>query len=664
MTTPTAADFLAFRFRHNGPDDHTELRAFWADGQPGPRGWFADPHEAAREAAHRSKRLNLFYGATARQSQGGKKAHVTAIPGGWADLDFKRYEDGEAGAWAALAAFPLAPTWVIHTGGGLQVLWDFVAPLTDRAQFPAFEALLARLAGALNGDPAVAEIARVLRLPGSLNNKPEYGTPRPVTIARHNLSALYSLADFERVLPTPPEAARPQTAYPRGNGRTGDVPTVDELGDMLRHIDPQPGYKDWLTLLAAIHSAYPGADGEALAEAWSGHVSQPGEIAEKFKSFGNYRGTRGNATIASVIHAAKLGGWQPSRATPHLGQAPDAEEDGALVARLRADVARLGDELRAERAENARLTRRLTFADEEGERMVLRITTLETENRLLHETRLHADQTVAVGVWDAAAALKKRYERGEVKTQDGHDLAPVIAKYDAKAQSAATLGRCITRLEEAGVQVRRYEKTIKTENGNDKTVQIPHLFIPPEHRGSVPAIVRFLLPPSPAKKAQGGSKKRIAVPRSEEHPDAPLIRRHETIETFRSAITPGKVIPGSERLLTASETFWTKDGEPITQQQAIRIQVEIGYQPPPWYHPAPKSDRLQVDDLFKYEVGFQHEIGTAAEPEPEPLHGRCRYCGQPNLPGKHHCTTHRPGGDAWQAAVGERGYAAYAAGDD
>ena len=273
MTTPTAADFLAYHFRNNGADDHLEVRTFKTNGSPGPREWFDNVDAAARWAAALARPLAVFYGVTARRAGGGKKEHITSIPGVWQDLDFKRYADGEAGAWAALDAFPLPPTWVIHSGGGLQAIWEFVAPLTNRAQFADFEALLSRHASALGSDPAVAEVARVLRLPGSYNSKPEYGTPRPVTIARHNLSALYSLADFERVLPIPQEPARPQAAYPRGNQRTGDVPTVDELAEMLRHIDPQPGYKDWLTFLAAIHSAYPGPDGEALCEAWSGHVS-------------------------------------------------------------------------------------------------------------------------------------------------------------------------------------------------------------------------------------------------------------------------------------------------------------------------------------------------------------------------------------------------------
>lgn len=312
--------------------------------------------------------------------------------------------------------------------------------------------------------------------------------------------------------------------------------------------------------------------------------------------------------------------------------APDVPDQAASIARIEAELA---EERRRRQIEQA-----------EGARLVAHIAELETERDLLHQTRQHADQTVAANVWDAAIALKKRYERGAVVTVDGEDRAPVISKYDAQTGSAATLGRCITRLEESGIKVHRYEKTIKTEAGNDKTVKIPHLFIPPEHRTSVPAIVRFLLPPSPAKKKQGGSKPRIAVPVSGEHPDAPLIRRLETIETFRSMPEPEKVL-GGPKLIAASETYFTKDGDPITKHEAHRIQVEIGYEPPPWWNPAPQSDqspadRLQVDDLLKNVDGFQVEIGPVSsampradfdawldeEPVPIPLHGeRCAMPG-------------------------------------
>jgi hypothetical protein len=116
-----APAFLARRFRALRPHERVEVRAFRRDNRPGPRSWHADPAEAARRAlALRDPALALYYGVCPRTEGGGKKAHVTSIPALWADVDDKCFADGRAGAVAALAAFPLAPTWGIDSGGGLQ----------------------------------------------------------------------------------------------------------------------------------------------------------------------------------------------------------------------------------------------------------------------------------------------------------------------------------------------------------------------------------------------------------------------------------------------------------------------------------------------------------------------------------------------------------------
>ena len=357
MTTIAPADFLAARFRHNDPDQRIELRSFAPDGKPGPRRWFADPREAARYAVTLPQRLAVHYGANPRVEGGGKKEHVTALVGAYADLDFSRYADVEAGAWAALDAFPIAPTWVIRSGGGLHAYWDLRTPITDRAQFAPFEALLSRLAAAVGGDPAVAEVARVLRFPGSYNSKPEYGEPRPVAIVRHNPEALYTLADFLTILPEPaPEPARPTWAPPTGGSRAAnrDEPTSDDIREWLRFIAPTGDYKDhWLKVLAAVHSVSPGANGVALCEEWS--PGKPGEIGYRFSTFKRPAGGAGAAGVGTLIYLAQQGGWEPPR---HAGPSPSGDpgapadaarllaERDALVATLRADVLRLGDQLR------------------------------------------------------------------------------------------------------------------------------------------------------------------------------------------------------------------------------------------------------------------------------------------------------------------------------
>ncbi|MDP9374564.1 MAG: hypothetical protein M3Q65_19365, partial [Chloroflexota bacterium] len=106
MTPSDAAAFLAARFRDLGPDERVEVRTFRPNGKPGPRFWSADPAEAAQRALALTGPLNVFYGVNPRRDRGGKKAHVTRLNGFYADLDFKHFATGEAGAWAALRSFP------------------------------------------------------------------------------------------------------------------------------------------------------------------------------------------------------------------------------------------------------------------------------------------------------------------------------------------------------------------------------------------------------------------------------------------------------------------------------------------------------------------------------------------------------------------------------
>jgi hypothetical protein len=581
MSTPTVADFLAFRFRHNGPDDHIEIRTFKQDGWPGPREWFADAAPAARCGAALPQHLAVYYGTAARAFEGGKKEHVTSIPGAFGDLDFKRYPDGEAGAWAALAAFPLPPTWVINSGGGLQPYWDFVSPLTGRDQFAAFEPMLKRLAAALNGDPSVAEMARVLRLPGSYNSKPEYGTPRQVTIIRFNPENLYTLADFERLLPAPVEQPRQQSEYPRGGQGSADVPSLDELGEMLRHVDPQPGYHKWLSILAAIHSAYPGADGEALAEAWSGQVSKPGEIAAKFKSFGNYQGvTKKNATIATVIYEAKQAGWAPRRATYHSSHPADPHgydvADPDLIATLTADVARLGDLLRERDATIAEHQEWRRRRDEEGERTVLRLTQLEEENQMLRAVIKHPDQTASVSAIDLDAAADRAYERNHILTQDGKDYARVPFSVAEDLRSDSTLSRGFARLREAGT-IDAFTRTEKftLPNGKVKEHEIAYIHKPPELRGKRGRAVLSILP-SVGEKKHGG-RRTIAVPAEVAAQPHPVKRTREYVTRWHDALTDKPITAQTEYL---GKDFWTAQGEQLLPEEVTRQRVAEGYEPP------------------------------------------------------------------------------------
>lgn len=648
MKSPSAADFLTFRFRNTSPDCRIELRTFKPNGSLGPRSWHRDPCEAAEHAATLPNHLTKFYGCNPRTEGGGKKEHVIGIIGAYADLDFKRYQDGEAGAWAALGGFPLQPTWVIHSGGGLQAYWDFTAAITDTAQFPAFEVLLSRLAVALNGDPAVAELARVLRLPGSYNSKKEYGTPRLVTIARHNPDCLHTLEDFERVLPAPEPQRRPRTAYPRGGQRAGDVPGLIEAGEMLRHIDPQPGYDKWLAILAGLHDAY-GADGEALAEAWSGHVSKPGEIAAKFKSFGNYKGTngKGNATIATVIYEAKQGGYRPPQATYHTGPTAastgNATDDAALIATLAADVQRLGNLVRERDATIAQLEERHRRDDEDAARLVGRITELETEKAALEASITHHDQATGVGALDFVEGAQRAYQGGDVLTLGGQDFARNPIATAANRRAPKTVSRGMKALiglaptdpwprepvafgRDGKFAIFAREETIETPTFKGK-VEIPYIHIPLEFRSQRGKAVLGILPTCTGEKKHGG-RRTIPVPPEVAAQADPVRRKREHVTRWYSALTDKPLAAQTEHLGT---DYWTAQGEQLLPEEVERQRVDLGHEPPrvPTYRPTVQPPLR----IFRTEEPRQDAdsltMGTCRQDAevPEPPPGRCPDCG-------------------------------------
>ena len=306
-----ARTFLAAHFSDLGSDERVEVRTLHLNGRPGPRFWEADPaRAAARALALRRPGLAIYYGVCPRFDRGGKKCHVTSIPGLWADVDDKRFAGARAGGAAALGAFPLPPTWVIDSGGGLQAYWDLVAPLlvagVDDPLVARVEGLLARLYTTLGDLDSVQDLSRVLRVPGTCNSK--YDPPRPVTVRHHDPEARYTLEDFEDLLPAPPRPRPPN--IPPGTHAGRGLPAAEDVRALLRHIPPTGDYTaDWLTVLAAVHSLYPGPEGIALCEEWS--AGQPGEVARKFRSFGRYRGQRGPAGVGTLYHLAKQGGWRP-----------------------------------------------------------------------------------------------------------------------------------------------------------------------------------------------------------------------------------------------------------------------------------------------------------------------------------------------------------------
>lgn len=111
-----------------------------------------------------------FFGVNPVLADERGKDHVAEIIGLHADIDLHGVVEEREAVLAALGRLRIKPTAVVSSGNGYHVYYRYHQPLPPE-QTASHEALLKRLCRFLGADVAAAEVARVLRLPGSHNSK-------------------------------------------------------------------------------------------------------------------------------------------------------------------------------------------------------------------------------------------------------------------------------------------------------------------------------------------------------------------------------------------------------------------------------------------------------------------------------------------------------------
>ena len=140
---------------------------------------------------------NVYFGVGARTNKkSGKKQDVGYISTLWLDIDEK---DGtpKDEALKLLREWIHKPSYIIDSGHGIHAYWVLREPV-EPSEFRRVEAINKALAHKFNGDMSVVDIARIMRVPGSLNVKEKPFLP--VTILETN-PFRYELDDLEEVLP-------------------------------------------------------------------------------------------------------------------------------------------------------------------------------------------------------------------------------------------------------------------------------------------------------------------------------------------------------------------------------------------------------------------------------------------------------------------------------
>jgi hypothetical protein len=95
---------------------------------------------------------------------GGKAKHCRELSALFADVD-----SNDEDTFKRIESFPLEPSIVNFSGGGYHIFWLLDQSIDPRD--PHVVPFLEGISFALEADPTCAEIARVLRVPGTFNHK-------------------------------------------------------------------------------------------------------------------------------------------------------------------------------------------------------------------------------------------------------------------------------------------------------------------------------------------------------------------------------------------------------------------------------------------------------------------------------------------------------------
>jgi putative DNA primase/helicase len=128
------------------------------------------------------------------------KDTISEINALYADIDLKDVEEDADEIRRRLSSLMRPPSVRVFTGHGFHVLWLLKEAIDAQEHRDEVEDLLRQLAAVVGGDPSVAEIARLLRLPGTHNSKNGNGEFVEVVAEVFEADRRYELADLSEWL--------------------------------------------------------------------------------------------------------------------------------------------------------------------------------------------------------------------------------------------------------------------------------------------------------------------------------------------------------------------------------------------------------------------------------------------------------------------------------
>lgn len=188
----TTHEFLHALFGND--DGYIELRsttqpAVFISIRPPHRGHYLSDY--LNRLRNNPKMLPYFGVALRREPTNGRFENCKALTVLFADCDFK--EHGEEHVRAEIAKLPYPPSIVVNSGNGLHLYWRLTQPLTDMKRAAKLLDQWVRTISV--ADWGVNDVARVLRLPGTLNHK--YEPPRQCFVEAFTSPQTYEVEDLE-----------------------------------------------------------------------------------------------------------------------------------------------------------------------------------------------------------------------------------------------------------------------------------------------------------------------------------------------------------------------------------------------------------------------------------------------------------------------------------
>jgi hypothetical protein len=235
----------------------------------------------------------------------------------YAEFDAKDFGGSLDETLAHVRALAVQPSVIVASGGGYHCYWLLVEPFildADAARERAVDAQH-RWVAFVGGDDDAKDIARVLRVPGTLNYK--YNPPRPVTFVEQDYSRTYTLDALHAMLPAvaPRKARTPKPdapacqadALPPGVAQPSvDFLAISKAAAALARlrVERRDEYTSWLQVGMALRELRD--VGYVFWQHWSeaSPKYEVGECAEKWATFHVGTPGSGDITLASLYRWA------------------------------------------------------------------------------------------------------------------------------------------------------------------------------------------------------------------------------------------------------------------------------------------------------------------------------------------------------------------------